>query len=63
MMGLVWGDKIGEVADKIGYFGWVVVTRLATAGCGMTRLATSQPLVASLNAHLGWSLNGVHKAE
>ena len=32
-------------------------------GEGMTRLATSQPLVASLNAHLGRALNGVHKAE
>ena len=29
---------------------------------GMTRLATTQAEPASLNAHLGGSLNGLHKA-
>ena len=36
----------------IGYFGWFV----------MARLATSQTASASLIAHLGGSLNGLHKA-
>ena len=38
--------------DKIGYYG----------RCGMPRLATTYHSDTSFNAHLGRSLNGMHKA-
>ena len=55
--------KLLNFLNLSGSFFLLYSPRMQASGGGMTKLATSQTLSASLNAHLGGPLNGLHKAE